>query len=435
MIPGCRPAHLQHFDLESPENSSPPDPKIANELGQGPEPYAVSGLQFNLSLSTKIRTPLARLSLPKMAAFSPLPIHVLRPQPGHVHTHTIIFLHGRGSNSREFASELLESEVGPGFCLRPPLPSTTLSKPGLGGVGVGSSSSSSVLTPAAALAYHPRGRALQDLFPSLRWVFPQAPYPWPALAADGGDADRGRQWFDIGRVTRRDELGDADDPGGARRAQIREAAAGLGAVLRDEVDRLEQHLLAEEEAEGSGGAAADGDAAGAAGVRDQAQTQARTSRRGRARRRVFLAGISQGFALACLAHLVQPGGGDNTPLGGLLGFSSWMQLGARIRADLDAAGDEADMGAAALVLFEGQDVGGREGNDAAAQTVQETPVFLAHSQDDGTVPVELGRALRDLLRRLGAHQVEWHEYPDGGHWFNEPLGIEDLAAFLRTCWE
>ena len=34
------------------------------------------------------------------------------------------------------------------------------------------------------------------------------------------------------------------------------------------------------------------------------------------------------------------------------------------------------------------------------------------------------------MRGFGA-SVEWREYPDGGHWFNSPAGIDDAVAFLN----
>lgn len=58
---------------------------------------------------------------------------------------------------------------------------------------------------------------------------------------------------------------------------------------------------------------------------------------------------------------------------------------------------------------------------------------MAHSQDDEVVPVANGRLLRDQLaaRPLSA-RVEWHEYETGGHWVNEPEGVEDLIRFIRA---
>ncbi|SPQ20251.1 aba2879b-298d-4861-b75f-840128efefd2 [Thermothielavioides terrestris] len=51
--------------------------------------------------------------------------------------------------------------------------------------------------------------------------------------------------------------------------------------------------------------------------------------------------------------------------------------------------------------------------------LRRTPVLLEHCVDDPLVLVEKGRGLRDTLRGFGM-QVEWKEYPVGGHWFHEP---------------
>lgn len=76
------------------------------------------------------------------------------------------------------------------------------------------------------------------------------------------------------------------------------------------------------------------------------------------------------------------------------------------------------------------------GSDAAgalklpnASMPPSTPVLLSHSSDDDVVPIQNGRALREILGQSQA--VEWHEYEDGGHWINEPQGVDDIASFLR----
>jgi acetyl esterase/lipase len=56
--------------------------------------------------------------------------------------------------------------------------------------------------------------------------------------------------------------------------------------------------------------------------------------------------------------------------------------------------------------------------------------MLQHNVDDPLVLVERGRGLRDTLRGFGA-QVEWREYAVGGHWFQEPEGIDDAVEFLN----
>jgi phospholipase/carboxylesterase len=39
-----------------------------------------------------------------------------------------------------------------------------------------------------------------------------------------------------------------------------------------------------------------------------------------------------------------------------------------------------------------------------------TPIFMAHGQFDGVVPMMLGTKSRDYLQAQG-YKVEWHEYP------------------------
>jgi predicted esterase len=65
----------------------------------------------------------------------------------------------------------------------------------------------------------------------------------------------------------------------------------------------------------------------------------------------------------------------------------------------------------------------------ATKEAKKTHVFLCHSQDDDVIDVRYGRELCDTLEAMGM-QVEWEEYPDGGHWVNEPLGLEDIMSFL-----
>ncbi|KAK0733237.1 Alpha/Beta hydrolase protein [Lasiosphaeria miniovina] len=58
-----------------------------------------------------------------------------------------------------------------------------------------------------------------------------------------------------------------------------------------------------------------------------------------------------------------------------------------------------------------------------------TPVLLEHCADDRTVPVANGRCMRDTLRAFGG-KVERCEYPEGGHWFCSPQGMDDFVAFV-----
>lgn len=206
-------------------------------------------------------------------------------------------------------------------------------------------------------------RTLPDLFPTIRWVFPAA----RALRAARFDTDMS-QWFDMWAVENPAERAEIQHDG------LRRSVEAILEIVRDE----EAHF------------------AGEAGDK------------------IFLAGISQGFATAVAAFFslvgATNGNATTTRLPGLIGLSSWMPLGSK--ADL------------LQVLGDGTNTG----TDAAAPRA--TPVLLCHSADDNVVPVRNGRALRDALEQA-SHEVEWHEYVDGGHWVNEPQGVDDMVSFLR----
>ncbi|XXG99276.1 hypothetical protein Hte_005613 [Hypoxylon texense] len=129
--------------------------------------------------------------------------------------------------------------------------------------------------------------------------------------------------------------------------------------------------------------------------------------------RVVLAGISMGGATS--AHVlfnldVPPAAGGR--LGGFIGFSCRCPFAGR-----DLAGMRAVLG-----LDDVPDHG---------RAVQNTPVLLEHCANDPLVLVQNGRGLCATLRGFGA-QVEWKEYPDGGHWFNSPAGMDDVVTFLNA---
>ncbi len=96
--------------------------------------------------------------------------------------------------------------------------------------------------------------------------------------------------------------------------------------------------------------------------------------RGVPARRIVLAGFSQGCAITLGAGLR-----CTHRLAGLAGLSGYLPLAAQTAAERSAA--NADV-----------------------------PVFQAHGQRDGIVPLARGAAARDALKALG-HDVEWHDYP------------------------
>lgn len=139
------------------------------------------------------------------------------------------------------------------------------------------------------------------------------------------------------------------------------------------------------------------------------------------RERIVLAGISQGGATGVhmLLNLTLPSieavGGHRVPrrLGAFLGFSCRMPFPGRS-------------------LAETRRVLSLEGVEDTDEAIRNTPVLLEHCVDDPLVLVANGRVLRDTLTVFGA-DVTWKEYPNGGHWFNSPAGVDDVVEFVSRC--
>lgn len=113
-----------------------------------------------------------------------LPLTILPTAP---HTHTIIFLHGRGSNATEFCSEIFESQNSSGL-------------------------------------------HFTSLFPSVKWVFPCAKQTWSEL-----DQEEMHQWFDITSVQNAQEDPEVQRPGlEDSRVQLRAAIAAETSNVRSD---------------------------------------------------------------------------------------------------------------------------------------------------------------------------------------------------------
>ncbi len=115
-----------------------------------------------------------------------------------------------------------------------------------------------------------------------------------------------------------------------------------------------------------------------AGLRQsQAAVQALIEReieRGIPSKRIVLAGFSQGCAMTLMTGLR-----FDQPLAGLACLSGYLPLAATTAAERHSAN-------------------------------QATPIFMAHGQQDGVVPINRATASRDLLAGLG-YSIEWHAYP------------------------
>ena len=101
---------------------------------------------------------------------------------------------------------------------------------------------------------------------------------------------------------------------------------------------------------------------------------ARENARGIASEHIFLAGFSQGGAIAYTTALTHP-----EPLAGVIALSTYIP---------------------SMPLIESE----------ASSSNLTTPIFAAHGLDDEVVSPELGSVARDWLTAR-SYRVEWHEYP------------------------
>jgi lysophospholipase-2 len=112
-----------------------------------------------------------------------------------------------------------------------------------------------------------------------------------------------------------------------------------------------------------------------------------------------------------------------TPLAGFIAFRGWCPFarlgsgGALVEWLRDVVGDSSEPGTAV----------GAENIRRALRI----PVLVEHAIDEEVVSPALGRDLRDALMALGA-EVRMVEYEDGGHWINEPKGIDDMVHFIKS---
>ena len=116
---------------------------------------------------------------------------------------------------------------------------------------------------------------------------------------------------------------------------------------------------------------------------------ARENERGIPCSRIFVAGFSQGGAVAYLGALTHP-----QALGGVIALSTYIP-------------------SASLLVRE------------AAPANRQIPVFAAHGSDDDVVAPVLGKQARDLLLGEG-YAVDWHEYP-----MPHSVCIEEIADIGR----
>ena len=164
-------------------------------------------------------------------------------------------------------------------------------------------------------------------------------------------------------------------------APSRPVTVNGGFVMRAWYDISGNDISAEQDAAGIGAAQADIEALIAQEVA-----------RGIAPHHIFLAGFSQGGAIALHTALRQ-----SKHLAGVLALSTYLPL-----ADTVAA--------------------------AATPDSRLTPLFIAHGRNDPIVPYSLGVTSRDALLAQG-YRVEWHDYPMQ-HTVN-PAELRDIEAWFK----
>lgn len=142
--------------------------------------------------------------------------------------------------------------------------------------------------------------------------------------------------------------------------------------------------------------------------------------------RIILGGISQGCATAIHALM-----NSGIRLGGFIGLCSWLPFHENIASIPDNSTRTEILRRVRSILKESADnfSVSQYISENAEETALETPVFLSHSEDDEVVPIDNGKDLYKSLQSIG-FPVTWNAYEEGGHWINEPQGVDDIAAFL-----
>lgn len=213
----------------------------------------------------------------------------------------------------------------------------------------------------------------KDQLRTLRDLFPTVRWVFPTaplLRSARFDTDMS-QWFDMWSTENPDERPEVQLPG------LRTSVAALGEVVREEERRV-------------------------------------------ARGRIFVGGISQGITVAVAAFFAEQEAWCG--LGGMIGLCGWMPLRGMVSAE-DGAWQLGD-------FYRG--LSNNASSEPRSPHSRPMPIFLGHSRDDTVISIRHGRGFRDTLGRFPNHlEVEWHEYENGGHWLNEPQGVDDIVRFLR----
>ena len=311
--------------------------------------------------------------------------------PSTEHTHSVILLHGRGSNATRFGLALLDSKTS-------------------------------------------SDKSLQQLFPSVKFIFPTA----KKRRSTALKRVKINQWFDNFSLEDPSERPELQYEGLKETSEVihrlvRQEAASLAEGLRNVIigglsQGCAMALICLLSFNGNCGDA-DPIAASSEGIS--------TSRSGKQSLGGFI-GMSgwlpfaQDIVSAALPTLRGGEGGDEDPF-------SVSPVSQDLPEFLDV--DESILARQLRVADFVRDIvdlaplqrdreGQREENGTSTDRLYHTPCFLGHGTADEKVSFHLGKESRDTLEHLGLNVI-WKQYDEFGHWYKVPDELDDIACFLE----
>ncbi|KKK13884.1 hypothetical protein P175DRAFT_0534647 [Aspergillus ochraceoroseus IBT 24754] len=114
--------------------------------------------------------------------------------------------------------------------------------------------------------------------------------------------------------------------------------------------------------------------------------------------RIVLGGFSQGGAMSLFSGIT-----SKEKLGGVFGLSCFMPLTDRIQNYMPEAFPN-----------------------------KQTPIFIAHGEEDPVIPHEFGKLSAEFVKKLGIEDVSFKSYPYLGH-SADATEMEDLENFLHKA--
>jgi predicted esterase len=313
--------------------------------------------------------------------------------PSIAHTHSVILLHGRGSNATRFGLEFLGSKTS-------------------------------------------SGKSLQELFPFVKFIFPTAKKRRSTVLK----RVMIHQWFDNYSL---------DDPTERQELQyegLKETTEFIHKLVREEGASLVGgvgNVIIGGLSQGSAMALIVSlSFTGSSGHSEQLAATSGTTPGGKAPGQslggfIGMSGwlpFAEDIALAAVPTLQNDDEEYNDPFIRAVAGSSEdtaeildadESIPARQLRAANFVRDLVDLGPLQQAL-EGQE----KANHMSKAQLYNTPYFLGHGTADEKVSVRLGLQSRDTLLQLG-QDVTWKQYDGWGHWYKAPDELDDIACFLR----